>query len=400
LLCNDPLLRYPDFTKPFILTTDASNFAIGAVLSQGTMGSDRPIAFASRTLNEAEVNYSTVEREMLAIVWGIQHFRPYLFGHKFTIVTDHRPLTWLMGFKEPNFKLVRWKLQLLEYDYEVTYKKGSQNVVADALSRIELQVHNSELESTQATCAGQTSELELSSIHVAEKPLNDFNIQLLFEVGLTPGRTVVTPFRNKIRRTITEKEFTKEEIAKILKEVLKPYKICAIYTSDEVYKEVEEAFQSYFSKSKLYKAVRCLTFMREITDISEQREEIERYHTSGNHRGIDETFWKMRRDIYFPFMKNRVTQVIIACETCQTLKYDRQPQRWIFNGLGSMIKIVSGNMNAYDEEKIGNGIKELRNETRFKFILAETELNRIIQFVESQGLKIGSNEQVYELNIC
>jgi len=160
-------LRYPDFTKPFILTTDASNFAIGAVLSQGTMGSDRPIAFASRTLNEAEVNYSTVEREMLAIVWGIQHFRPYLFGHKFTIVTDHRPLTWLMGFKEPNFKLVRWKLQLLEYDYEVTYKKGSQNVVADALSRIELQVHNSELESTQAN-SGQTSELELSSRKATE----------------------------------------------------------------------------------------------------------------------------------------------------------------------------------------------------------------------------------------
>jgi len=151
LLCNDPLLRYPDFTKPFILTTDASNFAIGAVLSQGTMGSDRPLAFASRTLNEAEVNYSTVEKEMLAIVWGIKHFRPYLFGHKFTIVTDHRPLTWLIGFKEPNSKLVRWKLQLLEYDYEVTYKKRSQNVVADALSRIDLQVHNSDLESTQAT---------------------------------------------------------------------------------------------------------------------------------------------------------------------------------------------------------------------------------------------------------
>jgi len=70
--------------------------------------------------------------------------------------------------------------------------------------------------------------------------------------------------------------------------------------------------------------------MREITDISEQREEIERYHTSGNHRGIDETIWKMRRDIYFPFMKNRVTQVINACETCQTLKYDRQPQKVVF----------------------------------------------------------------------
>jgi len=101
------------------MRTDASNFAVAAVLPQGTMGSDRPIAFGSRTLNDAEVNYYTVENEMLAKVWGIKHFRPYLFGHKFTIVTVHRPLTWLMGFKEPNFQIVRWKLLLLKYDYDV-----------------------------------------------------------------------------------------------------------------------------------------------------------------------------------------------------------------------------------------------------------------------------------------
>lgn len=134
-------LQRPDppisgFQKPFIHTTDASNFAIGAVLSQGTLNQDKPVSFASRTLSDTETNYSTVEKEMLAIIWATKHFRPYLYGQKFTIVTDHRPLTWLMNFKEPNSKLVRWKLQLLEYDYDVVYKKGSQNVVADALSRI------------------------------------------------------------------------------------------------------------------------------------------------------------------------------------------------------------------------------------------------------------------------
>jgi len=74
LLCNDPLLRYPDFTKPCILTTDASIFTVVAVLSQGTTGSDRPIAFSSRTLNGVEVNYSTVETKILAIVWGTCSF--------------------------------------------------------------------------------------------------------------------------------------------------------------------------------------------------------------------------------------------------------------------------------------------------------------------------------------
>jgi len=81
LLCNDPELQYPDFDKPFILTTNASNVALGAVLSQGKMGADRPISFTSRTLNDTESNYATVEREMLAIIWGIKYFRPYLFGN-------------------------------------------------------------------------------------------------------------------------------------------------------------------------------------------------------------------------------------------------------------------------------------------------------------------------------
>jgi len=71
------------------------------------MGADRPISFASRTLNDTESNYATVEKEMLAIIWGIKYFRPQLFGNKFKTVTDHMPLSWLMGFKEPNSKLVR-----------------------------------------------------------------------------------------------------------------------------------------------------------------------------------------------------------------------------------------------------------------------------------------------------
>lgn len=82
-LMNEPILQYPDFNKQFILTTDASNFAIGAILSQGDVPNDLPIAYASRTLNRAESNYSTTERELLSIVWAVKHFRPYLYGRKF-----------------------------------------------------------------------------------------------------------------------------------------------------------------------------------------------------------------------------------------------------------------------------------------------------------------------------
>ncbi|XP_032689886.1 uncharacterized protein LOC116853116 [Odontomachus brunneus] len=134
-LCTDPILQYPDFTRPFVITTDASGYAIGGILSQGEIGKDLPIAYASRLLNSAEQNYSTIEKELLAIVYSVQHFRPYLYGRQFKLVTDHRPLVWLHSVKDPSSRLFRWRLKLLEYEYEVVYKGGKINGNADALSR-------------------------------------------------------------------------------------------------------------------------------------------------------------------------------------------------------------------------------------------------------------------------
>lgn len=134
-LTEAPLLQYPDFTKPFILTTDASGYAIGAILSQGKLGEDKPIAYASRTLNKAEINYSTVEKECLSIVWACKHFRPYLLGRKFTVVTDHKGLIWIFNVKDPSSRLLRWTLLLEEYDYEIKYRAGIKNCNADCLSR-------------------------------------------------------------------------------------------------------------------------------------------------------------------------------------------------------------------------------------------------------------------------
>lgn len=135
-LIQSPILQYPDFSKPFNLTCDASNYAIGCVLSQGPIGKDLPIAYASRTLNKAEVNYNTTEKELSSIVWGIKVFRPYLFGQKFNVITDHRALVWLFNLKDPGSRLTRWRLKLEEYQYTIQYKPGASNTNADALSRI------------------------------------------------------------------------------------------------------------------------------------------------------------------------------------------------------------------------------------------------------------------------
>lgn len=134
-LCTEPILQYPDFSKPFNLTTDASGQAIGGVLSQGPIGKDLPIAYASRLLNTAEQRYSTIEKECLAIVYCTSHFRPYLYGRKFTIVTDHKPLVWLHSVKDPSSRLWKWRHKLSEYEYRIEYKAGTANLNADALSR-------------------------------------------------------------------------------------------------------------------------------------------------------------------------------------------------------------------------------------------------------------------------
>jgi hypothetical protein len=88
--------------------------------------------------NNAERNYSTTERELLAIVWSCKQFRQYLSGRKFTIVTDHKPLTWVFNVKDPSSRLLKWRLKLEEFDYNMTYKPGVRNINTDALSRINI----------------------------------------------------------------------------------------------------------------------------------------------------------------------------------------------------------------------------------------------------------------------
>ena len=134
-LCTAPVLQHPDFEKPFILTTDASYYAVGAVLSQGKVGEDRPIAYMSRMMKPAERNYGTTEKECLAIIYAILHYRPYLYGHEFTLICDHEPLKWIDSVKPPVQRLLRWRTRLREYEYKFIHKPGRLNVNADALSR-------------------------------------------------------------------------------------------------------------------------------------------------------------------------------------------------------------------------------------------------------------------------
>ena len=135
-LCAEPVLHSPDFTRGFILQTDASDRGIGAVISQlGDDNIDHPVAFFSRKLLPREEKYATVEKECLAIKVAIETFKVYLLGHHFTIQTDHRALEWLARVRDKNGRLTRWSLALQPYDFDVVYRKGTLNGNADGLSR-------------------------------------------------------------------------------------------------------------------------------------------------------------------------------------------------------------------------------------------------------------------------
>ena len=131
ILTTEPILQYPNFQEIFLLTTDASDFAIGAFHKALSV---KIFLFLMR-LDKAEINDSTTEKEALAIVWATNYFRPYLYGRKFIILSDHRPLIWLFNCKNPSSRLLIWRLKLEEYEYEIQYKPGKVNLNPDALSR-------------------------------------------------------------------------------------------------------------------------------------------------------------------------------------------------------------------------------------------------------------------------
>lgn len=135
-LAGSPVLQSPDFTRKFVVQTDASAYGLGAVLSQvNPEGDEHPIMYLSRKLLPREVAYATIEKECLAIVWALQKLQPYLYGRKFTVVTDHNPLSWLYRVSGDNGKLLRWSLALQQYDFTIQHKKGSEHGNADGLSR-------------------------------------------------------------------------------------------------------------------------------------------------------------------------------------------------------------------------------------------------------------------------
>ncbi|GJT31810.1 reverse transcriptase domain-containing protein [Tanacetum coccineum] len=136
-LTEAPILIAPNWDQPFEIMCDASDYAIGAVLGQRIEKHFRPIHYASKTMTEAESNYTTTEKEMLAVVYAFEKFRSYLIMNKSVVYTDHSALKYLFNKKDAKARLLRWVLLLQEFDFKVIDTKGAENYAADHLSRLE-----------------------------------------------------------------------------------------------------------------------------------------------------------------------------------------------------------------------------------------------------------------------
>lgn len=336
IITNPPLLIYPDFNKKFVLTTDASNTALGAVLSQ----ENKPVCYASRTLNNHEKNYSTIERELLAIVWAVKYFRPYLYGIKFSVHTDHQPLKWLASLKEPNSRLSRWKISLSEYEFDIEYIKGKENNVADFLSRIELETKENiyidikslfEISEEIETVHSQQEDDATTNFHISDTIVNKYRTQIrILKSKIVEQETLYGKYKIIY---VSENDLQNDHyLNDLFRRTLRKGKV-GVYSelADNLYYIIQEKLTSLFGNDKNLNFTKCTKLAFDLPNEEEIYKLIGHIHDASNHRGILENFEEVKNSYFYPNLIKYINRFINSCQICNENKYDRHPYRKFFN---------------------------------------------------------------------
>lgn len=358
MLISPPILQYPnfDYNNTFILQTDASGYAIGSILCNADR---RPIAYASRSLNKAERRYPTIEKELLAIVWSVKYFRPYLYGRKLIIETDHRPLIFLYNMTDPSSRLLKFRLILEEYDFKVTYVKGCDNVAADALSRIE--ISSEELKAMNDHILSVLTRAQKKKLD--EKPCNSTSVSNISTDDWTDHPRVVEML--KLPKYYTELVFVNEEEWKKVKKCVSlergdyaysssnrtifvklftqsqctravsvremesfciDLKINTLYViKDENNFQIIKELAQVINKMRKWSGPRLCVIkgVTKIIDDDTKRVILNDYHilaTSG-HAGIRRMLNNIRKKYFWPGLEHDVKLFVKKCSKCQRYKY-------------------------------------------------------------------------------
>lgn len=261
-LVTAPILVCPNFEQEFVLATDASDYAVGAVLSQVYDGQEHVICYVSRTLSRQERKYSATERELLAVLFAIEKLRCYLEYTKFTVITDHYSLKWLDNLKDPNGRLGRWILRLQQFNFDVIHRKGREHHGPDLLSR---------------SVPESTEDLEISNVMI-EQPKDKWYVNLRKRILRNP-----LSFPN--------------------------WRV----DGDKLYKHLRLNVSELRNGADNWKLV---------VPKEKRKEVLYECHdtpTSG-HLGVYKTYHRVARLYYWPCMKADITRYVKECLICQRVK--------------------------------------------------------------------------------
>jgi len=267
-LTSEPILALPNFKLPFYLTTDASDYAVGAVLSQKLPGAIKHniISCHSHCFSAAEQKYPVREKEFYAVHWGVKKCKHYLYGQRFIIQTDHQSLVHATkSFKDfDNARVTRWLAYLAAYDYEIVYIKGVTNVVADALSR-----------------RPTTSDVQVSSV------VSDVDSQFLA----------------KIKKAYSLDSFSRDVIAR-LQSGQRIKKLRYALADDVLWACRAKGTRLLYVPTPLRKEVLMLCHD----------------HVMSGHTGVHNTYEKIKRQFWWPLLQNDVKEYVLSCPECQQYK--------------------------------------------------------------------------------
>ena len=292
-LSDEVTLKYPDYSKPFFLTTDASQTAIGGVLQQRDDNGDlRPITFFSRVLNSAERNYSVVEREALAIVWGLQTNRCLILGYEINIHTDHRPLVWILEKSHPNSRIARWQILVSEYNITTKYIPGKENVVADFLSRVRMNM----IEEDKVLLV--TNRVA----NVTNLPMND-----TWNTRVIGSEQDIHPVLGRLKYLLKNNRMNEIEMNERDKiERLYRCKITELQINDNLL---------CVQRSSPNRVVILLPENRIATALS-----VGHSSPTAGHGGVRATLDRLNKLCYWPEMNKDVKEYVRECEVCQRFK--------------------------------------------------------------------------------
>lgn len=278
-LASFPLVHCPDYTHPFIIATDASDYGIGGVIYQTIDGEDRVVAYCSKTLSAAERNYGTFEKECYAVLHAVTKFRHYIDGLDFTVITDHAALKWLFKIQEPTGRVARWIFKLSQFDFVITHRKGCMNKVPDALSRLICNHENLEEEDD-----------ELFHVNLISKDSNEVELMRKLEDFSRVKDAAYVNLREDILEAPEKFPQFKVEnnvIYKIFGNPLTCEDRWLIYVPQDFRKNLIENFHN---------------------------------HPVSGHMGVERTLLRIRANHYWPKMEEDVKYFVAMCNDCTQYK--------------------------------------------------------------------------------